>query len=140
VARDAKLDLLRQIPLFNGLDGRRIERIGQLADEVEVPDGRVLMRQGENGSEMMVIVRGQVGVERDGHRLNTLGPGDFFGEIALVEEGPRTATVTAEGPTSVLVVGHREFHALMDEFSDVSDHIMRVLAHRIRRLDPDSPN
>jgi CRP/FNR family transcriptional regulator, cyclic AMP receptor protein len=138
VARDEKLDLLHRIPLFSGFDNRRLERLGMLADEVDVPAGKVLMRQGDSGTEMMVVVRGRVGVERDGERLNTLGPGDFFGEIALVDGGPRTATVTAEEPTTLLVIAHREFHALMDEFPDVAKQVLNALAARVRRLEPDA--
>jgi hypothetical protein len=138
VARDEKLDLLHRIPLFSGFDRRRLERLGQLADEVDVPAEKVLMRQGENGTDMMVIVSGRVAVERDGERLNTLGAGDFFGEIALLDGGPRTATVTSEEPTRLLVLTHREFHALMDEFPEVAAQVLNALAHRIRRLEPDT--
>jgi CRP/FNR family transcriptional regulator, cyclic AMP receptor protein len=140
VARDEKLDLLRRISIFSGLDKRRLERLGMLADEVDVGSGKPLMQQGEIGSDMMVIVSGRVAVERDGQRLNTLGPGDFFGEIALLDGGPRTATVTTEEPTRLLVVTHRDFHALMDEFPEVADQVLTALAHRIRRLEPDSPH
>jgi protein phosphatase len=83
----------------------------------------------------MVIVSGQVGVERDGARINQLGPGDFFGEIALIERGPRTATVTAEAPTRLLVVNHRDFHALMEEFPAVAAEVLVTLAHRVRLLE-----
>ena len=140
MARDEKLDLLHRIPLFSGFDRRRLERLGMLADEVDVPAGKVLMRQGETGMDMMVIVDGSVSVERDGNRLNTLGPGDFFGEIALVDGGPRTATVTAEGPTRLLVITHRDFHSMMDEFPEVADQVMNALANRVRHLEPDSPH
>ena len=135
VARDEKLELLKRIPLFAGFDRHKIERLGMLADEVDVPAGRVLMRQGEMGDDLMVVVSGEVGVERDGARLNTLGPGDFFGEIALIERGPRTATVVAEAPTRLLVVNHRDFHALMEEFPEVAAQLLAVLAHRVRNLD-----
>ena len=140
MARDEKLDLLGRIPLFSGLDNRRLQRLGMLADEVDVPAGKLLMKQGENGSEMMVIVSGSVAVDRNGERLNTLGPGDFFGEIALLDRGPRTATVTAEEPTRLLVISHREFHSLMEEFPEVAAQVLNSLAHRIRRLEPDSPH
>ena len=140
MARDEKLDLLHRIPLFSGFDRRRLVRLGQLADEVDVPAGKVLMRQGETGSDMMVIVSGSVAVERDGNRLNTLGPGDFFGEIALIDNGPRTATVTTEEPTRLLVLAHRDFHAMMDEFPEVSDQVMNALANRVRHLEPDAPH
>ena len=140
MARDEKLDLLGRIPLFSGFDNRRLQRLGMLADEVDVPAGKLLMKQGENGSEMMVIVSGSVAVERNGDRLNTLGAGDFFGEIALLDGGPRTATVTAEEPTRLLVITHREFHSLMEEFPEVAAQVMNALAHRIRRLEPDIPH
>ena len=140
MARDEKLDLLRRIPLFSGFDRRRMERLGMLADEVDVPAGKVLMRQGESGSDMMIVVRGSVAVERDGSRLNTLGPGDFFGEIALVDGGPRTATITAEDPTTLLVISHRDFHSMMDEFPEVASQVMNALANRVRHLEPDAPH
>jgi CRP-like cAMP-binding protein len=139
VARDQKLDLLQRVPLFAGLGHREIERIGQLAEEVDVADGTVLMRQGDPGRDLMVVISGQVGLVRDGSRLNTMQPGDFFGEIALVDGGPRTATATADGPTRLLVVGHRDFHALMDEFPDIASQILRALAQRVRHLEPDAP-
>jgi CRP-like cAMP-binding protein len=140
VARDEKLDLLHRIPLFSSFDHRRLERLGMLADEVDVPAGKVLMRQGETGTDMMVVASGSVSVERDGNRLNTLGPGDFFGEIALVDGGARTATVTAEEPTRLLVITHRDFHSMMDEFPEVADQVMNALANRVRRLEPDVPH
>jgi len=138
MARDEKLELLHRIPLFAGLDKHKIERLGMLAEEVDVPAGKVLIRQGESGGDMMVLVSGQVGVERDGERLNTLGPGDFFGEIALIERGPRTATVTTESPARLLVVNHRDFHSLMEEFPEIAAQVLTTLAHRVRRLDTGS--
>ena len=138
MARDEKLTMLRRIPLFNEFGGRQLERLGALADEVDVPGGKVLMRQGETGNDMMVLVTGTVGIERDGERVNTLGPGDFFGEIALVDEGTRTATVTTEGPARLLVIGHREFHSMMEEFPEIAGQVMHALANRIRTLEPDA--
>lgn len=140
MARDEKLALLHRIPLFSAFDRRRLERLGMLADEVDVPAGKVLMRQGERGTEMMVIVSGSVSVDRDGSRLNTLGSGDFFGEIALVDGGPRTATVTAEEPTRLLVLSHRDFHSMMDEFPEIANQVMNALANRVRHLDPETPH
>lgn len=135
MARDEKLDLLHSVPLFAGLDRRHLERLGMLTEEVDVPAGKVLIRQGEQGDDMMIIVSGEVGVERNGARLNQLGPGDFFGEIALVVGGPRTATVTAEAPSRLLVINHRDFHTLMDEFPEVAVQVLTTLAHRLRELD-----
>lgn len=138
MARDEKLDMLRRIPLFNGFGKREIERLGMLADEVAVPDGTILMNQGDRGRDLMVIITGNVVIERDGQRVNTLGPGDFFGEIALVNEGPRTATAKTEGPALVLVVTHRDFHAMMEEFPPIAEQVLRTLANRIRANEPDA--
>jgi CRP-like cAMP-binding protein len=135
VARDEKLDLLQSIPLFAGLDRHHVERLGMLTEEVDVPAGKVLIRQGEHGDDLMVIVSGQVGVDRNSERINHLGPGEFFGEIALIAGGPRTATVTAEAPTRLLVVNHRDFHALMEEFPAVAAQVLLTLAHRLRALE-----
>lgn len=135
MARDEKLDLLHDIPLFAGFDRHHLERLGMLTEEVDVPAGKVLIRQGEHGDDLMIIVSGQVGVDRDGARVDQLGPGDFFGEIALIAGGPRTATVTAETPTQLLVVNHRDFHALMDEFPPVAAQVLVTLAHRLRAIE-----
>jgi len=136
VARDEKLDLLHSIPLFDRFDRKHLERLGMLTDEVDVPAGKVLIRQGELGDDLMVIVSGTVTVERDGAKINTLKPGEFFGEIALIDRGPRTATVTADAPCRLLVISHRDFHALMDEFPEVATEVLVTLAHRLRGLDP----
>lgn len=136
MARDEKLDLLHSIPLFDQFDRKHLERLGMLTDEVDVPAGKVLIRQGELGDDMMVIVSGTVTVERDGARINALKPGEFFGEIALFDRGPRTATVTADAPCRLLVINHRDFHALMDEFPEVAAEVLVTLAHRLRSLDP----
>jgi len=136
VARDEKLDLLHSIPLFDRLDQKHLKRLGMLTEEVDVSAGKVLIRQGELGDEMMVIVSGNVTVERDGAKINALKPGDFFGEIALIDRGARTATVTADVPCRLLVISHRDFHALMDEFPEVATEVLVTLAHRLRSLDP----
>ena len=138
MARDEKLDLLQGIPLFAGLDRHHLERLGMLTEEVDVPAGKVLIRQGEHGDDMMVIVSGEASVDRDGARINQLGPGEFFGEIALVAGGPRTATVTAQTPTRLLVLNRRDFHALMDEFPAVATKVLLTLAHRLRTLEPNA--
>ena len=136
MARDEKLELLHSIPLFSRFDHKHLERLGMLAEEVDVGPGKVLIRQGELGDDLMVLVKGLVTVERDGEQVNKLGPGEFFGEIALIERGPRTATVTAETPCRLLVLNHRSFHALMEEFPEVAASVLLTLAHRLRSLEP----
>ncbi|HTI29580.1 MAG TPA: cyclic nucleotide-binding domain-containing protein [Methylomirabilota bacterium] len=136
MARDEKLELLHGIPLFARFDHKHLARLGMLTEEVDVPAGKVLIRQGELGDDLMVLVKGLVAVERDGEKINKLGPGEFFGEIALIERGPRTATVTAETPCRLLVLNHRSFHALMEEFPEVAASVLLTLAHRLRSLEP----
>jgi CRP-like cAMP-binding protein len=130
---DEKLEHLRRVPLFSKLSRSDLERVGQLTDEIEVGLDELLTRQGEIGHEFFVVLDGRLMV-LDGHTpIATLGPGDFFGEIALVESRPRTATVRAEGIVRLMVIGHREFHALMDEFPEVRRAVMDALADRVRQ-------
>ena len=133
---DQKLEILRRVPLLSDLGKREIEEVGKLADEVDVPAGHILMREGGSASEFFVILDGAVRIDRGGTTLRTLGPGDFLGEIALVDDRPRTATATTESPARLLVVGHREFHSLMDQYPSVRGCVLRALAGRVRELDP----
>ncbi len=138
MAKDEKLELLRGIPLFAGLSGSAIERLGQLTEEVDLSAGRVLMRQGEPGREMFVMVRGRASVERDGTRLAELSDGDIIGEIALVDGGLRTATVTLTEDSRLLNLARHDFHTVMDEFPEVAIQVLTTLAQRVRHLDPDA--
>ena len=140
MATDDKLEMLKRVPLFAGLGKKDIEEVGRLAEEVDVPAGRVLMREGQTGQEFFVIVRGSVLIERGGRSVRTLGSGDFLGEISLVDEGPRSATATVETDSALLVLSHREFHSLMDSFPTVRVCVLQALATRVRKLDPDAAN
>ena len=135
MARDEKLDHLRTVPLFARMGHRELERLGQLADEIEVGLDQVLAEQGRTGHEFFVVLEGRLTV-LDGRRpIAQMGPGDFFGEIALLDGRPRTATVRADGIARLLVVGHREFHALMDEFPSVRTAVLEAVAERLRRTE-----
>ena len=136
--KDEKLELLRRVPIFAGLGRREIERLGMLADEVDLPEGRVLMRQGDRGEDLFIVIDGQVRVERDGAVLAERGGGEILGEIALVDGGPRSATVTLAAPSRLLVIGRRAFHQLMDEFPSVRMQILETLAARVRNIDTTS--
>jgi CRP-like cAMP-binding protein len=133
---DQKLELLKGVSLFSRLDGRQLEEIGRLAEELDVAAGHELMRQGSSGNEFFVIVAGTVRVVRDGSPIRTMGPGEFLGEIALLDGGPRTATATAETASRVLVLGRREFHTLVADFPEIRIAVLEALAHRVRNLDP----
>lgn len=137
MATDQKLEKLKRVPLFAGLKGKELERLGMLTDEVELPAGRVLMRQGDRGEELFIVMRGGLRVERNGRQLADRGPDEFVGEIALVDGGPRTATVTLSEDSTLLVVGRRQFAQLLDEFPEVRMQVLQALAQRVRSTEPD---
>lgn len=138
MGRDEKLEKLRRVPLFADLGKRELERLGMLTDEVDLPAGRVLMRQGDRGEELFVLMRGGARVERDGHVVAERLADDFVGEIALVDGGPRTATVTLTEDSALLVVGRRQFQQLLEEFPDVRLQVLEALAQRVRSAETDS--
>lgn len=135
---DAKRDLIKSVPLFATCDNRELERLGMLVDEVSLPAGRVLFNQGDSASELFIVVEGTVRVDRNGTTIATRGPGEFFGEMALVSEGTRMATATCESDCRFLVLAHREFHSLMDEFPTMKMRVLETLAERVRSLDTTS--
>ena len=135
VRGDSKQDLLKSIPIFSACGSKELAELGQLLDEVDIPDGRVITREGDSASEMFVIASGTARVEKDGRPLNTLGPGGVIGEMALISEGKRNATVTADGPVKAFVAGHREFHSLMDRYPDFRMRVLEGLAKKIRMLE-----
>jgi CRP-like cAMP-binding protein len=135
---DRKLNLLRSIPLFEGLADRQLEQIATLVDEVDVPAGKVLMRQGEPGNEMFIVVNGNFTIDRDGNAIRECSAGAALGELAILSEGARTATVTANGPGRLLVVGHREFHSLLDVAPEIARHLLVNLARHLRALDAEA--
>jgi len=133
---DQKLELLKHVPLLEGLSSKDLVEVGQLADEVDVPDGQVLCREGAPGSEFFVIVDGSVRIDQGGKAIATLGPGEFLGEIALIDDRPRTATATSVGPTSLLVLTRGGFRTLMMDFPAIEHTVMKALVDRICQLDP----
>lgn len=138
MATDEKLEKLRRVPLFAALGRRELERLGMLTDQVDLPAGRVLMREGDRGEELFVLMSGAARVERDGRDQATMQADDFFGEIALVDGGPRTATVTLTEDSTLLVVGRRQFQQLLEEFPDVRLQVLEALARRVRAAEPDA--
>lgn len=133
---DPKIELLRRVPLFNQCRGQPLEAISQLTDEVDVPDGYTLMRQGDLAREFFLIVEGKVRIERDGTAVTTLGPGDYLGEIALLSEGRRTATAVTEGPARLLVITHQGFNSLLDSSKSIRAAIFEAIAERLLKLEP----
>jgi CRP/FNR family transcriptional regulator, cyclic AMP receptor protein len=132
---DQKLELLKTVPLFKDLSRHDIEQVGQLTEEIDVPAGQVLTREGAPGSEFFVILEGEVRIEAGGEQIRTMEAGDFLGEIALVDDGPRTATATTVGPAKLLVLGRREFRSLMDSYPSIEHSVLHCLVERLRHVD-----
>jgi len=129
--RSSKVALLQKVPLFRALSRRQLEEIAQLADEIDIASGRRLATAGETGYELFMIVEGKAAVKTRG-RTVSLGPGDFFGEMSLIDRGPRSATVEAATDMRLLVVGNREFWRLLDAAPPLVVKIMRTLSQRVR--------
>ncbi len=132
---DKKLELLAHVPLFSGLGKGSLAQIAKLADEIDLPAGKQLLQQGDHPHEFFLIVDGSVRIDVDGVQINTLGPGDFLGEIALLDGGQRSATATAVTPVSLLILGQREFNTLLNDFPDIRASVLTALARRVRRLE-----
>jgi CRP/FNR family transcriptional regulator, cyclic AMP receptor protein len=105
-------DRLNDVPFFSSLKKKEVELIARQADEVDVPAGKVLAEQGAFGDQFFVIEQGTAEVVRSGARIGELGPGDFFGEMALLDEDRRTATVTATTPMTLIVMTRASFRAV----------------------------
>lgn len=124
--------------MFAHCSKKELQQVAQATIEMSVPDGKVLAREGEPGHECFIITAGTARVERNGQLVATLSDGDVVGELAPLTGGARTATVTAEGPLELLVIGQREFAALLDEIPGFSTRILHELAQRMRAMDESS--
>lgn len=127
-----KLDVLRTVPLFSDLDERSLQAVAVLAREVAFKAGEVFMLEGEIGDGFFVIVDGTVRIDRGDRMIRSLTAGGFFGEIALVEKRPRTATATAVSDVSALELQHHEFQRLMDTMPAVHQRICAAIERRER--------
>ena len=123
---------LRDIPLFAASSDRSLEIIASIARETAYPAGVDLVREGDTGDSLIVIRSGSATVRQAGHELPPLGPGDFLGEIALIDGGTRTATVTAVEPIEALVIGKDGFARLMEEFPVIRYDLISALTRRLR--------
>lgn len=136
-SQDTKVQALKGVPLFEDLSRKELVQLERVCEDLEVQPGRVLCTEGEIGREFFVLVDGKVQVIRKGRRVATLTGGDFVGEIALVTELPRTATVTAETPVRLFVLTPREFHAVLDQNRNVERKVLRALARRLAETSSD---
>jgi CRP-like cAMP-binding protein len=131
LSRQTKIDLLRRIPLFAGCSRRELEAVSRVADELRFPAGRVLMQQGSTGRELIVLVEGEVNVERNDAVIAVRRGGDFIGELALVTGRPRTATVTAATDLQTLVLTGHDFDRLLREVPSIAGKVLKAVAERL---------
>jgi CRP/FNR family transcriptional regulator, cyclic AMP receptor protein len=135
MARQSHLDHLASVPMFSACSKKELQLVARASDEVQLAAGRNLCEQGSSGREAFIIVGGTAQVVRNGRKVATLGPGACVGELALLDHGPRTATVTATSEVDLLVLGAREFAAILDEVPPIAHKLLTSLAARIRELD-----
>jgi CRP-like cAMP-binding protein len=128
---------LLRIPLFAGCSTRDLDRLARATDEVTLSMGTALTRQGDIGREAFVLLSGTAEVQRDGATVAELGPGAVIGELALLDGGPRTATVVATTDVGVIVLNRPAFNAMLDEIPTLAHQLLVTLAHRLRAADAD---
>ena len=128
---DQKIELIRSVPLFSRCDEDEVEAIASAADMIDVPAGMQLVAEGQHTNEFVVIAEGAADVTQNTVKVAGLGPGDFFGEIALLTGSPRTATVTASEPSTLLVLTDRAFWQVTEEMPSIQANALRAVAERL---------
>ena len=135
--QDTKVQALKRAPLFEGLSRKELGELARVTEDLEVPAGKVLCKEGDTGREFFVIVDGETQVTTNGKDLGARGSGEFIGEIALLEDTSRTATVTAKTTLRVFVLTREDFRKLVRENPSVERKVMQALARRVVDLSRD---
>ena len=133
--KDAKSELLKSVPLFEGCSKTEMQKIASLADELDLGEGATLIREGERGREFIVIADGTVRVTRNGKEVSVLGAGDFIGEIALIAYVPRTSTVTSTSPVRLLFFTDRSFRSLLEQIPSIAKKFLQLKIKRVPVVD-----
>jgi CRP-like cAMP-binding protein len=133
-ARPKALDL-KSIWLFSSCTGSELRKIRSSLDEIEVPKGKVLVEEGRIGLEFFLIVAGKASVTRNDKKVATLGPGDHFGEMALLDRHPRSASVVSETDMDLLVLSQRQFNGLLNTVPTIARKMLAAMANRLREVD-----
>jgi CRP/FNR family transcriptional regulator, cyclic AMP receptor protein len=131
--RDAKIELLKRVPLFSGCSKGELRELAKSADELDIREGTVLTREGRQGREFFVLVDGTAQVTKAGKKVADLGAGDWFGEIALITNSPRTATVTATSPADVLVITDRRFRSVVETMPSIALKVLATVGDRLKQ-------
>jgi len=133
-----KVDLLARMPLFEGLAPDELARIAALTEDVEVAAGTVLTHEGRYEGWFYLVVAGTIGIARDGAAVDTVGAGDFVGEISLLDDGPRTATATTLTPCELLRVNNSQFDSLLEASPAIRQGIQEAMDARLARIDEEA--
>ena len=131
LGNNAKIDLLKRVPLFAGCSKKELEALAVIADEIDLREGATLTREGQPGREFFVLVEGAVDVTQGGESISRLGAGDWFGEIALLTKASRTATVSAASPVRVLVVTDRAFRQVIETTPSIAVKMLERVGERL---------
>lgn len=131
-SQDTKADALGRCPFFADLSRGELRELAKVTEDMEVEEGKSLTREGAAGSEFFVIVDGEVAVTKDGSEIRTMREGDFFGEISLLEDRPRTATVTAKTPLRFFVLTRQNFRTLLAQQPELEEKVTSALEERLR--------
>ena len=133
--QDTKVKALARAPLFEGLSRKDLAQLARVTEDIEVGPGKELVREGETGQEFFVIVEGDVKITRRGKRVAQRGGGEFVGEIALLHDTPRTATVTVETPVRLFVLTRKDFRYFLDQNPRIAHKVMQALGKRLAELE-----
>ena len=125
------MDLLKHVPLFSGCSKKELGQVSRIADEIDLRAGKTLIKEGTPGREFFVLVDGTAEIRRKGKKIDSAGPGDFFGEMALLSDQPRNATVVTTSPVDALVVTARNFRMLIETNPLIALKVMRAVADRL---------
>lgn len=133
LGRNAKIDLLKRVPLFSACSKAELRELARSADEIDLREGHVLTREGHAGHEFFVLIEGTARVTQKERKLTDLGAGDWLGEIALLTKSTRTATVTTTSPVRVLVITDRAFRHLVKKTPSIAMKVLTSVADRLAR-------
>lgn len=133
--KDGKVQALKQVPLFWGVSDADLSMVASIVDEIQVPAGKTLIKEGDYGRELFIILDGEAKISLGRRTIRTVGRGEVIGELALLDQGPRSATVTAQTPLRIYVVEARAFESLLGKAPKVAIKIMKGLAGRLRETE-----